>query len=137
MVEQLAQRMKQEPDNLSGWLQLARSQATLGDASKAIQSYTHILSRQKDHLQASIGLAELQVQSGVPEQIISGTQLLRTILQKHPNQPEALWFLGALAIRSGDKQRAIELWERLWPLLPEGSPSRATVKKAIQNARTL
>ena len=136
MVTKLAQRLESEPDNISGWLRLARSRAVLGDFSGAVAAYTHVLSRQVDNLEAAVGLASLQVQSDNAEQVKMGASLFTAILKKNPKQPTALWFLGALAARAGDTSRAIELWQRLLPLLPEGSKSQATVKKTLEDLRT-
>lgn len=136
MVAQLAERMKKEPDNITGWLRLARSQAVIGDVAEAIRAYTHVLSRQGDNRQAAVGLAELQIQSDSAEQVKQGSASLEVMLEKDPNHPEALWFLGALAVRAGDIPRARELWQRLLPLLQPDSPPRATVEKALQSLQT-
>ncbi|MEO5351705.1 MAG: tetratricopeptide repeat protein [Magnetococcus sp. XQGC-1] len=134
-IDRLAQRLQQEPDNLSGWLRLARSQAMVGNTAEAKRAYAHVLSRQKDHAEASVGLAELQVQSGVEAEIRQGVAALEGILEKNPAHPEALWLVGAVAARAGDMARAIDLWQRLLPLLPEGSEARVTVEKSIAEAR--
>jgi cytochrome c-type biogenesis protein CcmH len=134
-IDRLAQRLVQEPDNLSGWMRLARSQAMVGNSAEAMRAYAHVLSRQQDHAEASVGLAELQVQSGVEAEIKQGVAALEGTLEKNPAHPEALWLLGAVAARAGDMTRAVALWQRLLPLLPEGSDARATVEKAVAEAR--
>lgn len=136
MVENLAQRLEKEPDNIPGWMRLARSWTVLGHPDGAVKAYTHVLSRQSDNLDAAVGLAELQVQSGALEQIKLGAASFTKILEKNPDRPEALWSLGVVAARSGDAPRAVKLWQRLLPLLPEGAESRTMVKKAIQKAQT-
>ncbi|MBF0401720.1 MAG: tetratricopeptide repeat protein [Magnetococcales bacterium] len=135
MVERLAQRLEQEPDNIPGWLKLARSQAVLGNSAGAMASYRHVLSRPGEHAEAVVGLAALQVQSGVAEQLQQGVTTLEALLAKNPTEPEALWLLGAVAARAGEYARAIELWQRLLPQLPAGSDPRLTVEGAIQEAQ--
>ncbi|MBF0162824.1 MAG: hypothetical protein HQL88_11125 [Magnetococcales bacterium] len=134
-VARLAQRLQQEPDNIPGWLHLARSQATLGNLPDAVQAYTHVLSRQQDNVDAAVGLAELQMQSGVESQIKQGLATLERVLAKQGDQPEALWLIGAVMARTGDMVRAVELWKRLLPLLAEGSEARSVVEMAIQEAQ--
>ncbi|MBF0096753.1 MAG: hypothetical protein HQM04_11680 [Magnetococcales bacterium] len=134
-VARLAQRLEQEPDNLAGWLQLARSQATLEEEEASKRAYRHILARQPGHVEAAVGLAELLVQSGVAEQMAQGTALLEGVLRQDGNQVDALWLVGALSARAGDYGRAVELWQRLLPLLPTGSESRTTVEMALREAR--
>ena len=132
MVAQLAGRMEKEPDNREGWLKLARSYAVLGHYDEAVRAYTHILSRRHDDREALVRLAELQIQSGVEAHIQQGAVSFRAILAKDPNQPEALWFLGSLAAREGDRSRALELWQRLLPLLQGEPDSQSMVEQAIQ-----
>ncbi|MEO5363624.1 MAG: hypothetical protein H7838_08380 [Magnetococcus sp. DMHC-8] len=135
-VDGLAQRLEKEPDNLDGWLKLARSQIMMDNIPAAMRAYAHVLSRQADHLEATVGLAELQVQSGEEEESRRGLATLEGVLVKHPDRPEALWLIGAMAARSGDPARAVDLWQRLLPLLPVGSEPRATVEAAIREARS-
>ncbi|MBF0185526.1 MAG: hypothetical protein HQM06_14230 [Magnetococcales bacterium] len=134
-VARLAERLTKEPDNIAGWLQLARSQATLEDEAGAIRSYRHVLSRQPEHNEAAVGLAELLVQSGVEEQMGQGLALLEGVLRRDANQMDALWLVGALSARAGDYARAVALWQRLLPLLSAGSEGRATVENALREAR--
>ena len=134
-VERLAQRMEQEPNNLAGWLKLARSQTMLGNGPEAVRAYNHILLRQKDHVEATVGLAELQVQSGMDEQINQGVATLEALLKRDPDQADALWLLGSVAARAGDLSRAVALWQRLLPLLPVGSEARTTVETSLQEVR--
>lgn len=134
-IERLAQRLVQEPDNLDGWLRLARSQAMVGNAVEAKRAYTHVLSRQGGHIEATVGLAELQIQGGVDTDVRQGVALLEALLEKNPSHPEVLWLLGAVAARGGDFSRAVTFWQRVLPVLPEGSEARATVEMAIREAR--
>ncbi|WP_130471915.1 tetratricopeptide repeat protein [Candidatus Magnetaquicoccus inordinatus] len=135
-VARLAQRLEQEPDNLAGWLHLARSQATLDDEEGAKRSYRHVLARQAENIEAAVGLAELLLQSGLEEQLRQGAALLEGVLRQDDKQADALWLLGALAARAGEYGRAVEYWQRLLPLLTEGSESRTTVENALREARS-
>jgi cytochrome c-type biogenesis protein CcmH len=134
-VARLAQRLEQEPDNLAGWLQLARSQAALEEEEAAKRAYRHILARQPEHVEAAVGLAELLVQSGAEDQMVHGAALLEGVLRQDGQQVDALWLVGALAARAGNYDRAVALWQRLLPLLPAGSESRTTVEMALREAR--
>ena len=136
MVAQLAERMEKEPDNREGWLKLGRSYAVLGNYGEAVRVYTHILARHQDDREAAVRLAELQVQSGVEADIQQGAVSFRAILATDPNQSEALWFLGSLAAREGDRPHALELWQRLLPLLQGEPDSLSIVEQAIQELQS-
>lgn len=134
MVIKLEKRLATEPDNIEGWMRLGRSKAFFGDLPGAIKAYNHVLSRQPDNLVASSTLAELLVQSGDAGQMAIGVGMFREILKKDANNPGALWFLGGVSFRDGQTQEALALWNRLLPLLKEGSEARSTVLQAIERA---
>jgi hypothetical protein len=63
MVERLAERLQQQPDNVQGWLMLGRSRAVLGQLDQAAAAFQHVLSLQpaQDQAQeAQEGLAQVQ-----------------------------------------------------------------------------
>jgi cytochrome c-type biogenesis protein CcmH len=63
MVERLAERLQQQPDNVQGWLMLGRSRAVLGQLDQAAAAFRHVLSLQpgQDQAQeAQEGLAQVQ-----------------------------------------------------------------------------
>ncbi|MBF0427944.1 MAG: tetratricopeptide repeat protein [Magnetococcales bacterium] len=131
MVEQAAIRMQATPDDLAGWMRLARSYVVINRPDEAMNAYTHILSRHPDALEAAVALSELQIQNPNLQLQEQAIKRFEEILAKKPDQTEALWFLGGAAFRSGDKQKALTLWTRLMPLLPPGSPALKTVEQAI------
>ncbi len=134
MVARLAERLRGEPDNLTDWLQLARSQVVLEMPQEAMRSYMHILSRDPENIDAAAGLARLQIQSDNPELAAGGLRLYREILAKDPDRPDALWTLGMLSYRAGKKEEALEMWRRLLANLPSDSQARPMVEKAIRDA---
>jgi cytochrome c-type biogenesis protein CcmH len=60
MVERLAERLQQQPDNVEGWLMLARSRAVLGQLDQSAAAFRHVLSLQPGHDEAKEGLAQVQ-----------------------------------------------------------------------------
>lgn len=136
MVEGLAQRLRNEPDNLEGWLRLGRSYAVMNRLPEAMAAYTHILSRQPDNVDAAVAIAALQVRSQDGEAVRQGLEMFESILAKHPEQPDALWYTGIKAFDSGDTSRALALWQKLRDLLPPGSKGRQTVEEAINEAQS-
>lgn len=134
MVEQAAKKLQETPDDLEGWMRLARSYGVLKRPNDAMAAYTHILSRYPEEIEAAVGLSELQLQSQNTQLHAQAIQRFETILAKQPNRPEALWFLGGAAFRAGDRTKALSYWKRLKPLLSPGSTAFKTVEQAIQEA---
>lgn len=137
MVDRYAQRMQEEPENRDGWMRLARSYVALERIPDAIAALNHILRLAPDDTDAMSTLARLRIQSEDESMIQQGRQDYETLLTRDPEHAEALWFLGALAYRSGARRQALDYWLRLEPLLPDGSSMRATLEEAIRDARAL
>ncbi|MBF0611456.1 MAG: c-type cytochrome biogenesis protein CcmI [Magnetococcales bacterium] len=132
MVEGLAQRLKNEPDNLDGWLRLGRSYAFLNRLPEALAAYNHVLSRDPSNEDAAVAVAALQIRSQDGEAVRAGMEMFESILLKNPNQPDALWYSGINALNKGDTLRALTLWKKLRGILPPNSQGRTTVEEAIQ-----
>ncbi|MBF0188479.1 MAG: hypothetical protein HQL50_11210 [Magnetococcales bacterium] len=139
MVERLAARLQDEPDNLKGWMQLARSYEVMGNSAKAMEAYGHVLSREAGNLDAAVFLADLEVSANNdPALFKQGLERFRWVLEQDPKRPEALWFMGAVAYRVGDGGSAVDYWSKLLLLIPEDqSDSRANVEHSIEKARQL
>ncbi|GAB0056612.1 hypothetical protein SIID45300_00920 [Candidatus Magnetaquicoccaceae bacterium FCR-1] len=131
MVEQAAQRLRANPDDIAGWQRLARSYTALDRPGEAIAAYRHILSRQPEDEDTLLALSELQLQNPDPAMQAEAENRLESLLVRHPDHPDALWFLGLQAARTGQKSKALTLLNRLKPLLPAGSPAIQTVDQAI------
>ncbi|MBF0381890.1 MAG: tetratricopeptide repeat protein [Magnetococcales bacterium] len=135
MVEGLAQRMKNEPQNRDGWMRLARSYGVMGQFEKAAEAYTHLLTLEPDNVNFSVALAEMQVRSGDASMLKLGMARFHDILQKYPNRQEALWFLGALSVQAGRTQEAIGMWQKLLSQLQPGTSNYKNVQSAINQAK--
>ncbi|MBF0340620.1 MAG: tetratricopeptide repeat protein [Magnetococcales bacterium] len=131
MVEQAAQRLQSNPDDIEGWMRLARSYVVLNRVNDALAAYEQILSRHPEEIDAVIALAELELQSPDSRLQRSGAQRLEALLTRQPDHPDALWYLGAVALRAGDREKARTLWKRLLPLLPPGSKAIKTVEQGL------
>ncbi|MBF0293575.1 MAG: tetratricopeptide repeat protein [Magnetococcales bacterium] len=134
MVEQSARKLRDTPDDLQGWLRLARSYVVLSRPAEAMAAYAMILSRHPGTMDAVVGLAELEVQSDDPRVQEEGVKRFQGVLASAPDRPEALWVLGGVAMRSGDRATALAHWKRLQPLLQSGTSARRTVDQAIREA---
>ncbi|MBF0194461.1 MAG: tetratricopeptide repeat protein [Magnetococcales bacterium] len=136
MVEGLAQRLENEPQNREGWIRLARSFGVMGQFTRAVEAYTHLLTLEPDNIDFSVSLAEMQVRSGDINLLEKGMVRFYDILEKHPNRPEALWFLGALSMQEGKTQQALTMWQKLLDQLQPGTSNYDNVLSAINQAKS-
>lgn len=135
MVENLALRLQEEPDNIKGWMMLGRSYQAMGRFGDSIKAYAHVVERQPNNIDAAAAMALVQIQSGEAAQMKLGMELMTAILIQDPNRPEALWYVGIDAFQKGEMAVAIDHWEKLLPLLPPEAAFKKQVETMLAQAR--
>ncbi|HKO88138.1 MAG TPA: c-type cytochrome biogenesis protein CcmI [Burkholderiales bacterium] len=135
MIAQLAERMKQHPEDLKGWGILARSYYALGRYAESAQAYEQLAKRAPadadvlaDHADA-LAMSQGRVLKGRP------LQMLQQALQRDPNQWKALMLLGSEAFERGDYATALGFWERLRRILPPEAELTQQLEAGIEEAR--
>jgi cytochrome c-type biogenesis protein CcmH len=135
MVDSLAKKVRERPDDAQGWALLARSQAALGRFPEAIEAYEHLLKLAPDEPQVladyadALGMAQGRTLTGRP------TELVKKALALDPHQPKALALAGTAALDIGDFRQALGYWETLAGDLPPGSEDRSRVEALIGEVR--
>ena len=137
MVDSLAARLEENPDDVDGWLRLGRSQLVLGEAEAAIDAYRKAHALAPDNPDALMGEAEARLAAaervqGVPKVSERLSTLLRQVAAQQPDNPQPHWYLGLYALQRGDVADARRSWERVLSLLGPDNPSYAAVKEQIE-----
>ena len=133
MVDNLSQRLKDQPDNLKGWIQLARSYRTLGEKDKARDAYARAAALAPKDASVLQGYAIAIVEAapnGAPlsEKAVGVVERLAAL---DGENPQALWLLGRAAAEKGDTARARDLWKRLLAKFAPGSADSKAIQQAI------
>jgi cytochrome c-type biogenesis protein CcmH len=137
MVEKLAQRMKERPDDAQGWVMLARSYTVLERYADAVPAYAAAVKLVGDD--ASL-LADYADVLGMTNGRILGTdamQLIERALKADANNLKALSLAGSAAFTGKDYATAVRYWERLVEVAPAESPFLPDVRSGIAEAREL
>ena len=134
MVAGLAARLKAAPDDLQGWLRLARSYMVMERfpaAVKAFQQAARLAPERTDILVAwsEALLATTPLEAGFPAGF---ADLIGRIEALDADHPRALFFLGEIAARAGRGTAAREYWQRLLAKLPKDSPLGAPLVARIE-----
>ena len=133
-IAKIEARLKQHPDDLEGWVLLARSYQATGQTAKAVEAYRKALKLAPEHPDIQVRYAEALAQSrggdlsGEPEKI------LQEVLKRHPDHPYALWLAGMAALHAGDRAAAQRHWERLLAQMPPGSEPRRQLTAMMRKA---
>lgn len=134
-VAALAKRLEQNPNDLQGWMMLARSYASLEKYNEASSAYAKATALKTDDAELwadyafALAMAQGQKLAGQP------TDLIEKALQLDPENPKALELAGSAAFERGDHKLAIDYWERLSKKVPADSELGRALAEKINEAR--
>jgi cytochrome c-type biogenesis protein CcmH len=137
MTAKLKVRLEKEPDNVDGWVILARtyySQRKFSEAAAAYEKLTALLPNEPelyaDYADA-LAMAQGRTLAGRP------MELVKKALELDPNQWKALAMAGTDAFDRKDYKAAVTYWERLKATSGPDSPIGKQIQGSIDEARQL
>ncbi|MPZ29440.1 MAG: c-type cytochrome biogenesis protein CcmI [Rhodospirillales bacterium] len=136
MVEGLAARMKENPQDRGGWLRLANAWKVLGEHASAIDAYAKADALGPVDARLLADWAEAHVRGLKPGEPPSpaAVAVLERLEKAEPRNGLALFYLGAASFAAGDKPAAARRWKTLLALLPADAPIRAMLEERIKAA---
>ena len=137
MVDGLAARLEQQPDDVEGWRMLGRSWAVLGEPAKSAEAYAQVADRLPDDVTAQVDYAAaLLAQQGI-EQPPSPAAVaqLQQVLELDGDNPIALFHLGRAAAARGDADTATRHWRRLLAQVPADAPVRTELERLLEEVQ--
>jgi len=136
LVEALARRIQQKPDDGMAWLLLGRGQLVLGKTEQALTSLREARRLLGDDPRVLTDYAEALARrdngltlGGEPQ------QLLDQALAKAPDYGKALWLGGLAAAGSANYELAIKRWRHLLQQQPDNSEMAALIRENIAIAQ--
>ena len=135
MVAKLAARMEQQPDDLKGWVMLARSYKAMGRFEESVRAFSkaEALVDEDPHLLAEYAEALAFATGGSLKGRPSA--LIARALKLDPDHPEALILAGTAAYERENYAAAAAFWERLLKQLPPESEDAQMLSGSIDKAR--
>ena len=137
MVNRLAERLKNEPDDAEGWRMLAHSYETLRRFDAAVDAYRHLIALEPNNANeltdaaVALGMTLNQDLSGEPERLIDRA------LAINPNHVQALALKGSAAYERGDYAQAIPPWKRILAMVPQDSDMARSIGASVEKAEAL
>ena len=136
LVERLAERMRDQPDDPEGWALLGRVYSRMErfelarDAlSKAVALRTGDAQLLADYADA-LAMTQGRTLIGQPQ------ALIEQALQADPQNLKALALAGSAAMERRDFTAAIDYWTKARAVAPDGSPFAAGIEQSLADART-
>jgi cytochrome c-type biogenesis protein CcmH len=135
MVENLALKVRERPDDAQGWGLLARSMGALGRYKESAQAYEHLARLVPNDPQVladyadALGMAQGRTLAGKPY------ELARAALAIDPRHKKALALAGTASMDAHDYRAALAYWQALAAELPPGSEDEAQVRGILDEVR--
>jgi cytochrome c-type biogenesis protein CcmH len=118
MVAKLEQHLRDDPNDLAGWLMLGRSYIALQRLDDAVSAYDRAHHLGAKSAEAALGLGEAMALRAGGEITPPASQLFEDALNLAPNNPKALLYGGFSAATRGDRALARSRWQALKDLHP-------------------
>lgn len=135
MVAQLAEKMKANPDDMQGWLMLARSYNALGRYDDAVQAFGKAEKVINDNPDLLASYAETIAMAGGKGLVGKSQQLVEKALKINPNHGHSLFLAGAAAMEAGDNKKGVAYWEALLPQVEPGSEIEQMLRSGIEKMK--
>ena len=135
MVDKLATRLKDRPDDAEGWTMLARSYTVLTRYRDALPAYQHAVALQPKNAGLLADYADAIAAANDGRQTAESQALIERALTIDPDQPKALALAGTVAFDRGDFATAVQRWQKIADALPAGSEFHQQVMANIDEAR--
>lgn len=135
MVDKLAARMKDRPDDAEGWTMLARSYSVLGRFGEALPAYARASELQPKNAALLADYADAVAATKGSANNPESIALVMRALAVDPEHPKALALAGTAQYDRGDFAGAIARWQKIADRLPPESDLSKQIQASIAEAR--
>lgn len=137
MVQRLKDRLKEQPENYDGWMQLGRSLMVMKDPANAADAYGKAAALKPTALEPLFNQAMAIMEDAAAKDQADPPPIFFEIVTKiaaiDPNSPDALYLGGMADSIKGDKTAAKDKWSRLLATMPKDSPPYKALEQQIQS----
>ncbi len=134
LIATLAERIRERPDDLSGWMLLGRGYVSMGQNAEGAKALARAIELAQAQGKPSVALdsdyGEALMQSEGPGST-NAEGAFHQALILDPKEPKARYYLGAIAAMRGKTQDAIGLWQGLLADAPTDAPWRQNLVDQI------
>lgn len=137
MVQNLAARLEQNPDDAEGWAVLGRSLLAMQEYQDAALAFEKAAALVHSDAQLYADYADALAMASGERLDGKPMQLIRRALEIDPNNQKALWLAGTAAYEFGNYEAALKTWTHLQGLLEPGTEAFNTMAENIGEVQQL
>lgn len=135
MVDKLAARLKDKPDDAKGWQMLARSYKAFGRFPESAEAYKRAMALTPNDAELMADYADTLGAVNGGDLNGEPLALIQAALKLDPNHQKSLALAGTVAFNNKDFPAAVAYWQRLLKTLPSNSEDAELVSKNIAEAQ--
>jgi cytochrome c-type biogenesis protein CcmH len=135
MVDRLAARLQNNPEDVEGWKMLGRSYGVLGRFPDAVNAYANAATRAPRDPDILVDLADALAMANGERLAGDPEALIERALAIDPQNLKGLALAGTAAFQRGNFAGAAARWERMLPLVPADSEDARVIRGNIEEAR--
>lgn len=135
LLPKLEQRLREQPNDITGWTMLGRAYMGLARYPEAAQAYDKLTQLTPQDAQAFADYADALAMANGQKLAGKPAALVAQALKLDPNNGKALYLAGFAAIEAGKPKQAIAHWEKLLAQLPPDAEGAAMLKEKLAELR--
>jgi cytochrome c-type biogenesis protein CcmH len=133
-LDQLRAHLKADPDDLTAWVLLARTEVGLGDYDAGAAAYGRAAALSGDRADVMGDWAEAQVLADDGTVTPAAAAAFTSALKDAQTAPKARYYLALAQLQQGNAKGAIEAWQALLRDSPSDAAWRPVVRQRIAEA---
>lgn len=137
VVDNLAARLNENPDDIEGWVMLGRTYAIMGRFDEASKTYAKLIEIVPGNAQLLSDYADVLAMTNNGSLIGKPAELINQALEIDPNYPKALALAGTVEFEQEKYGQAAVYWEKLLSVIPSDSQLAKSVNESIAQAKSL
>jgi cytochrome c-type biogenesis protein CcmH len=131
VLENLVARLKNQPDDMEGWLMLGRTYAMMQRFNEAKEAYEKVLALAPENPEVITDYADIVAMTNNGSLIGKPLELIDKALRLDPQNPKALALAGTAEFERRRYKEAAAYWERLLALVP---PTETELVESVRNS---
>ena len=133
LIEQLVDRLREDPDSTEGWVLLARSYRQMNRNGEAAAAYRRALATGASDPNVFAEFGETVMASNGGTLTPEAENAFWSVLDIDRDDPRARFYIGLAAAQSGKVEDAIAIWRDLTASAPAGAPWLDMVREQMRD----
>ena len=136
MIDSVNERLRSNPDDVEGWVMLAKTTQAVGRYPEAVQAYRELVRRIPPDAQLLADFADTLAMANGRSLEGEPQQLIEQALKVDPRNVKALALGGTVAYQKEEFAKAAQLWTRVLEVVPPEAEFAQRMQESIRDAES-